>query len=255
MFLMKWDEIMESFLIDEVEKLPYLWNPKHPHFAKRLKKTHWIPADCHQDEREVAGTRSFPDARNYPCVDLCISCLLLEYLLDRPVILVMRIFSKKVCIVKFQNLCTYYRNEKKKPSSFRSGTGARDFVPKWEHFAPLQFLDDTIKPLDSTSNLDYMVLEINATALNVRAEDLFENVEEPPAIPCSESQSEQPQGCPTQPKKRKVDSSHEDFYESMQKCLGAVGKKTPSELDNLPRPKQQAAIRRKLCYTLFNCLE
>ncbi|GFT61659.1 hypothetical protein TNCV_4050411 [Trichonephila clavipes] len=30
--------IMESFLADEFEKLPYLWNPKHPHFAKRLKK-------------------------------------------------------------------------------------------------------------------------------------------------------------------------------------------------------------------------
>ncbi|GFW86251.1 hypothetical protein TNCV_4779631 [Trichonephila clavipes] len=29
---------MESFLIDEVEKLPYLWNPRHPHFTKRLKK-------------------------------------------------------------------------------------------------------------------------------------------------------------------------------------------------------------------------
>ncbi|GFY46304.1 hypothetical protein TNIN_62801 [Trichonephila inaurata madagascariensis] len=66
--------------------------------------------------------------------------------------------TPEVCIAKFQNL----RNEKKKLSSFRSGTGARDFVPKWEHFARLQFLDDTIEPLDSTSNLDYMELEINA---------------------------------------------------------------------------------------------
>ncbi|GFX01603.1 hypothetical protein TNCV_3971031 [Trichonephila clavipes] len=62
MFLMKWNEIMESFLIDEVEKLPYLWNPKHPHFAKRLKKN-WTPVDRHEDEREMAGTRSFPNAR------------------------------------------------------------------------------------------------------------------------------------------------------------------------------------------------
>ncbi|GFS50636.1 hypothetical protein TNCV_2042221 [Trichonephila clavipes] len=38
MFLMKWNGIMESFLIDEVEKLPYLWNPRHPHFTKRMKK-------------------------------------------------------------------------------------------------------------------------------------------------------------------------------------------------------------------------
>ncbi|GFY07405.1 hypothetical protein TNCV_5085901 [Trichonephila clavipes] len=158
--------------------------------------------------------------------------------------------TPEVCIVKFQNLCTFYRNEKKK-LSFRSGTGARDFVAQWEHFAPLQFLDDTIKPLDSTSNLDYMELKINATPLNVSAEDLFENVVEPPSIPCSESQSEQPQGTRVSTstprastvtprvKKRKVDSSHEDFYET-------------SELDNLPCPKQQAAIRRKLCYTLFD---
>ncbi|GFY73562.1 hypothetical protein TNIN_21651 [Trichonephila inaurata madagascariensis] len=112
------------------------------------------------------------------------------------------------------NLRTYYRNEKKKLSSSRSG--ARDFVPKWEHFSRLQFLYDTIKPLDSTSNLDYMELKINATPLNVSAEDLFENVGEPPPIPCSESQSEQLQGTrvstvTSRAKKRKVDSSHEDF--------------------------------------------
>ncbi|GFY72236.1 retrovirus-related Pol polyprotein from type-1 retrotransposable element R2 [Trichonephila inaurata madagascariensis] len=61
----------------------------------------------------------------------------------------------QICTAKFQNLRTYYRNEKKKLSSFTSGTGARDFAPKWEHFTRLQFLDDTIEPLDSTSNLDY----------------------------------------------------------------------------------------------------
>ncbi|GFS58011.1 hypothetical protein TNCV_3124831 [Trichonephila clavipes] len=47
----------------------------------------------------------------------------------------------------------------------------------------------------------------------------------------------------------------------MEKCLGAVGKKTvnetfaafiASELDNLPCPKQQVAARRKLCATLFD---
>ncbi|GFY64493.1 uncharacterized protein TNIN_31241 [Trichonephila inaurata madagascariensis] len=68
----------------------------------------------------------------------------------------------EICTAKFQNLRTYYRNEKKKLSSFTSVTGARDFAPKWEHFTRLQFLDDTIEPLDSTSNLDYMELEINA---------------------------------------------------------------------------------------------
>ncbi|GFW55264.1 hypothetical protein TNCV_116501 [Trichonephila clavipes] len=202
MFLMKWNGIMESFLIDEVEKLSYLRNSRHPHFTKRLKK--WISADRHEDEQEVAGTQSFLD-------DI-------------------------------------------------SETGVRDLVPKWEHFARLQFLDYTIKPLDSTSNLDYMELEVNVISLNVSDDDLFENVVELPLISYSESQSEQPQGIrvftSTHPvststpgaKKRKVDSSHEDFYESMQKCLGAVGKKTvnetfaafiASELDNLPCPKQQ----------------
>ncbi|GFV81025.1 hypothetical protein TNCV_2270091 [Trichonephila clavipes] len=241
-------------------------------------------------------------------------------------------FTPEVCIANFKNLRTYYRNEKQKLSSFRSGTGARDLVPKWEHFARLQFLDDAIKPLDSISNLDNMELEVNATSLNVSDEDLFEKVVELPPIPNrAPSESELPQrirvftSTPVSPstppvttstspvttstppvttstppvttstppvipstppvttstppgttstprvststpraKKRKVESSQEAFYESMQKCLGAVGKKTVNEtfaafiaskLDNLPYPKQQVAVRRKLCATLFECLE
>ncbi|GFX47079.1 hypothetical protein TNCV_4664051 [Trichonephila clavipes] len=137
-------------------------------------------------------------------------------------------FTPEVCIAKFKNLRTYYRNEKQKLSSFRSGTGARDLVPKWEHFARLQFLDDTIQPLDSISNLDNMELEVNA--------DLFENDVELPPIPNrAPSESELPQrirvftSTPPEPKnlepKRKVESSQEAFYET-------------SELDNLPCPKQ-----------------
>ncbi|GFW89954.1 hypothetical protein TNCV_864841 [Trichonephila clavipes] len=102
--------------------------------------------------------------------------------------------SLEVCIAKFKNIRTYYCNEKQKLSSFRSGTGARDLVPKWEHFARLQFLDDTIKPLDSISNLNNMELEVNATSLNVSDEDLFENVVELPPIPDrAPSESELPQ--------------------------------------------------------------
>ncbi|GFX56303.1 hypothetical protein TNCV_2242361 [Trichonephila clavipes] len=77
---------------------------------------------------------------------------------ERGASLVLPASTKEICIAKFQNLRTYYRNEKKKQSSFRSGTDARDLVPEWEHFARLQFLDDTIKPLHSISNLDYMEL-------------------------------------------------------------------------------------------------
>ncbi|GFW79608.1 hypothetical protein TNCV_1428681 [Trichonephila clavipes] len=130
------------------------------------------------------------------------------------------------------------RNEKQKLTSFRSGTGARDLVPKWEHFARLQFLDDTIQPLDSISNLDNMELEVNVTSLNVSDEDLFENDVELPPIPNrAPSESELPQRIrvftSTPPvttstpraRKRKVESSQEAFYESMEKCLGAVGKK------------------------------
>ncbi|GFU27319.1 hypothetical protein TNCV_594041 [Trichonephila clavipes] len=192
-------------------------------------------------------------------------------------------FTPEVCIAKFKNLRTYYRNEKQKLSSFRSGTGARDLVPKWEHFARLQFLDDTIQPLDSISNLDNMELEVNATSLNVSDEDIENVVELPPIPNRAPSESELPQRIrvftSTPPvttsipqvststpraKKRKVESSQEAFYENMEKCLGAVGKKTvnetfaafiASELDNLPCPKQQVAARRKLCATLFECLE
>ncbi|GFW38657.1 MADF domain-containing protein [Trichonephila clavipes] len=213
MFLMKWNGIMESFLIDEVEKLPYVWNPRHPHFTKRLKKKIGF--------QQIAMRMS----ERWPALEA--------------------FFTPEVCIAKFKNLRTYYRNEKQKLSSFRSGTGARDLVPKWEHFARLQFLDDTIQPLDSISNLDNMELEVNA--------DLFENDVELPPIPNrAPSESELPQRIRVftstpRAKKRKVESSQEAFYESMEKCLGAVGKKTvnetfapfiASELDNLPCPKQ-----------------
>ncbi|GFY60401.1 hypothetical protein TNIN_23621 [Trichonephila inaurata madagascariensis] len=65
-------------------------------------------------------------------------------------------------------------------------------------------------------------------------------------------------------KPRKVDNSREAFYESMQKCLGAVGEKTAnqnfaaliaSELDSVPCPKKQRAVRLKLYKTLVECLE
>ncbi|GFY66278.1 hypothetical protein TNIN_484751 [Trichonephila inaurata madagascariensis] len=226
MFVMKWNGIMESFLIDEVEKLPYLWNPRHPHFTKRLKKKLAF--------QQIAMRMS----ERWPALQVFFT------------------------------------------------PGARDFAPKWEHFTRLQFLDDTIEPLDSTSNLDYMELEINATPLNVSMEDAFQNVVELPPIPCSE----EPQGARVSPstplmspstplmspstpllstskpkaKKRKVDNSREAFYESMQKCLGAVGKKTvndnfasliASELNSVPCPKKQRAIRFKLYKTLFECLE
>ncbi|GFS58012.1 MADF domain-containing protein [Trichonephila clavipes] len=161
MFLMKWNGIMESFLIDEVEKLPYLWNPRHPHFTKRLKKIGFQQIAMRMSER-------------WPTLEA--------------------FFTPEVCIAKFKNLRTYYRNEKQKLSSFRSGTGAIDLVPKWEHFARLQFLDDTIQPLDSISNLDNMELEVNATSLNVSDEDLFENDVELPPIPNrAPSESELPQ--------------------------------------------------------------
>ncbi|GFX43191.1 hypothetical protein TNCV_2712351 [Trichonephila clavipes] len=144
MFLMKWNEIMESFLIDEVEKLPYLWNPMHPHFTKRLKKN-WISADCHEDEREVAGTRSFLHASGSDCFDkIPPNYRQSQFGVDNNATATAYVL-KKVCIAKFKNLRTYYRNEKQKLSPFRSGTGARDLVPKWEHFARLQFLDATIK--------------------------------------------------------------------------------------------------------------
>ncbi|GFY58367.1 MADF domain-containing protein [Trichonephila inaurata madagascariensis] len=240
MFVMKWNGIMENFLIDGVEKLPYLWNPRHPHFTKRLKKKLAF--------QQIAMRMS----ERWPALQV--------------------FFTPEICTAKFQNLRTYYRNEKKILSSFTSGTGARDFAPKWEHFTRLQFLDDTIEPLDSTSNLDYMELEINATPLNVSMEDAFQNVMELPPIPCSE----EPQGARVSPstpllstskpkaKKRKVDNSREAFYESMQKCLGAVGEKTvndnftsliASELNSVPCPKKQRAIRFKLYKTLFECLE
>ncbi|GFW99373.1 hypothetical protein TNCV_3006751 [Trichonephila clavipes] len=83
---------MESFLIEEVEKLPYLWNPRHPHFTKRLKKN-WISADRHEDEREVAGTRSSLHASGSDCFDK---------ISPKPVWRRQQCYSNSLCIEKFK---------------------------------------------------------------------------------------------------------------------------------------------------------
>ncbi|GFX46431.1 hypothetical protein TNCV_238931 [Trichonephila clavipes] len=227
MFLMKWNGIMESFLIDEVEKLPYLWNPWHPHFTKRLKKKIRF--------QQIAMRMS----ERWPALEA--------------------FFTPEV--------------EQVQEIWFPSGNtslASSSLMILSNHLIVSQILDN-------------MELEVNATSLNVSDEDLFENVVELPPIPNrAPSQSELPQrirvftSTPVststphvttstpRAKKRKVESSQEAFYESMQKCLRAVGKKTvnetfasfiASELDNLPCPKQQVAVRRKLCATLLECLE
>ncbi|GFV95488.1 hypothetical protein TNCV_4574901 [Trichonephila clavipes] len=149
----------------------------------------------------------------------------------------------EVCIAKFQKLRTYYRKEKKKLLTFKSGIEAEDIVAKWEHFTRLQFLDDTINTVESTSDLDYVELEINAqyTPLNdsmyAEAEELIEPTVEPPSppsIPCSGSESTGSQlllqgtrisASTPQAKKRKLKGGDEYFYESMQKCLEDMDKK------------------------------
>ncbi|GFY58197.1 hypothetical protein TNIN_192731 [Trichonephila inaurata madagascariensis] len=113
--------------------------------------------------------------------------------------------SERVNALQFPESPHLYRNEKETDKcSFRCGTGARRFCsPNWEHFARLQFLDDTIEPHDSTSNLDYMELEINAVhsigMSSTGGMSIPENVVELPPIPCSEFLSEQPQGARVSP--------------------------------------------------------
>ncbi|GFX46010.1 hypothetical protein TNCV_3132751 [Trichonephila clavipes] len=131
---------------------------------QRGLKKNWISADRHEDEREVAGTGSFLHARNnmYFCSVSGSDCFdkispnyrQSQFGVDNNATATAYVL-KKVCIAKFKNLRTYYRNEKQKLSSFRSGTGAMDLVPKWEHFACLQFLDDTIQPLDPPQGLTF----------------------------------------------------------------------------------------------------
>ncbi|GFT44057.1 hypothetical protein TNCV_2452501 [Trichonephila clavipes] len=177
MFLMKWNGIMESFLIDEVEKLPYLWNPRHPHFTKRLKKK-LISADRHEDEREVAGTGSFLHARNnmYFCSVSGSDC-----------------FDKNLSNYR-QSQFGVDNNATATAYVLKSGTGAIDLFPSGNTSLASSSFDDTIQPLDSISNLDYMELEVNATSLNVSDEDLFENDVELPPIPNrAPSESELPQ--------------------------------------------------------------
>ncbi|GFU64180.1 hypothetical protein TNCV_3745481 [Trichonephila clavipes] len=112
---------MESFLIDEVEKLPYLYGIRHLHFTKRLKKIGFQQIAMRMSER-------------WPALEA--------------------FFTPEVCIAKFKNLRTYYRNEKQKLSSFRSGTGAIDFeFPQMGTLRSPQFLDDTIQPLDGISRI------------------------------------------------------------------------------------------------------
>ncbi|GFR00644.1 MADF domain-containing protein [Trichonephila clavata] len=126
---------MKSFLIDDIEKLKYLWNTKHPLFAKRLQKNLGFQQVAMRMRERWPALESF--------------------------------LTPEVCIAKFLNLRTYYRKEKKKLTCSKSGTGAVDFFPKKEHFTRLQFLEDIINPVVCHPNLDDMELEINATLLEV----------------------------------------------------------------------------------------
>ncbi|GFV28923.1 hypothetical protein TNCV_3202831 [Trichonephila clavipes] len=126
--------------------------------------------------------------------------------------------------LQFKNLRTYYRNEKQK-LSFRGNRGVIDLVPKMANIPrclPVPF-DDTIQPLDSISNLDNMEPEVNASPSE---SELPQRVRvcllpTPPVTPTLNTSLDH---LNTSSQKRKVESSQEAFYESMEKCLGAVGK-------------------------------
>ncbi|GFY60257.1 hypothetical protein TNIN_500151 [Trichonephila inaurata madagascariensis] len=95
-------------------------------------------------------------------------------------------------------------------------------------------------------------------------EELNEPVMEPPSIPCSGSGNTTKESVTPRGKKRNLRSLEEELYENMNNCLGAIGKKTvneafgayiASEIDNLPCPKRQRAIRAKIVRVLLECLQ
>ncbi|XP_035234001.1 uncharacterized protein LOC118205825 [Stegodyphus dumicola] len=113
---------IEADLIEEVKKKPYLWDIKHPYYTKKtLKKVGYEEIAENMKERwpEYAGK-----------------------------------FQYDLMLAKFKNLRSQYRRERKRMLTFKSGSGGQGFVPKWEHFQRLSFLDDGTMAEDSCSNLD-----------------------------------------------------------------------------------------------------
>lgn len=55
---------------------------------------------------------------------------------------------------KFANLKKYYLKEARKIKSLTSGQAGIGFLPRWEHFEKLAFLDDYVMPLTSISSLE-----------------------------------------------------------------------------------------------------
>ncbi|XP_035217881.1 uncharacterized protein LOC118191189 [Stegodyphus dumicola] len=74
-------------------------------------------------------------------------------------------------LAKFKNLRSQYRRERKRMLTFKSGSGGQGFVPKWEHFQRLSFLDDGMVAEDSCSNLD------NSFSSNIIYDDVIEEEE------------------------------------------------------------------------------
>ncbi|GFT83399.1 hypothetical protein TNCV_4051301 [Trichonephila clavipes] len=101
--------------------------------------------------------------------------------------------------------------------------------------------------------------------LSTGAQEVFyESIVEPPPIPCSGSGNTTKESVIPRGKKRNLRSLEKEFYKNMNNCLGAMGKKTvnetfgayiASELDNLPCPKRQAAIRAKVCRFFLDSLQ
>ncbi|KFM58786.1 hypothetical protein X975_16198, partial [Stegodyphus mimosarum] len=105
-----WTVEIEADLIDELKKKPYLWDIKHPYYTrKNLKKV------SYEEIAEILKERWPEYAGN---------------------------FQYDLMLAKFKNLRSQYRRERKRMLTFKSGSGGQGFIPKWEHFQRLSFLDD-----------------------------------------------------------------------------------------------------------------
>lgn len=61
---------------------------------------------------------------------------------------------------KFANLRSYYRREWKKLKQIRNAGEGENFVPKWDHFVHLSFLEDALVGENAENSLDSTPLEL-----------------------------------------------------------------------------------------------
>ncbi|XP_054708167.1 uncharacterized protein LOC129218014 [Uloborus diversus] len=118
---MKWTTEYEAYFIDLIRPHKCLWDPSDLLYLKKTHKKHLMTGIGEE------LCKLWPAASE--------------------------LFTYDNLVKKFSNLRTYFQRELKAMRKFKSGSGCDVIQPRWVHFPRLSFLQDSVTPKPSTSNL------------------------------------------------------------------------------------------------------